>query len=258
MPDSLHLVKIPLRPDRLIAIARSRALPLRNLDDGYLCHCVMREMWQRRAPAPFVLRRNGRTLDVWGYTGSDARALVDHARAFGDPSLLAAIADLDHVASKPMPLFDVGRRLGFLLRACPVVRLARATDGHKVGAEVDAFLARCFTVGREVAVSREQVYREWIIAKVNQPEMTGVAVDGVRVSAMSRERLVRRTQGSERKARHLERPDVRFEGELVVVDGQRFHEWLAHGVGRHRAFGFGALILVPPANGSTRLRQGQC
>lgn len=258
MPDSLHLVKIPLRPDKLIAIARSRALPLRDLDDGYLCHCVMREMWQGRAPAPFVLRRNARTLDVWGYSESDARALVDHARAFGDPLLMAAVSDLENVASKPMPRFDAGRRLGFLLRACPVVRLARATGGHRVGAEVDAFLARCFAEGKDVAICREQVYREWIAGKVNRPDVTGVALDWVRVSAMSRERLVRRTQGSERKAKRLERPDVRFEGELVVVNGERFHDWLAHGVGRHRAFGFGALILVPPANGSSRLRQGQC
>lgn len=258
MSDSLHLVKVPLRPEKLIAIARRRALPLRDLDEGYLCHCIMREMWQGRAPSPFVLRRNGRTLDVWGYSGSDARALVDHARVFGDPSLLAAIDNLDYVASKRMPRFDVGRRLGFFLRACPVVRLARPTNGHKVGAEVDAFLGRCFSAGREVAVSREQVYREWIIGKVNQSEMTGVVVDQVRVSAMSRERVVRRTQGTERKAKRLERPDVRFEGELVVVNGERFPDWLAHGVGRHRAFGFGAVILVPPANGSSHPREGQC
>jgi CRISPR system Cascade subunit CasE len=246
VPESLHLVKIPLRPDKLMAIARSRALPLRDLDDGYLCHCVMRELWQERAPAPFVLRGCGRTLDVWGYSDCDAEALVEHARAFGDPSLLAAIADLDAVASRGIPRFEGGRRLGFLLRACPVVRLAQATNGHVAGAEVDAFLARCFAVGKDVAVTRERVYRDWIAAKVNQPGTTGVTLDRVRVAAITRERLVRRTQGRERKASRLERPDVRFEGDLVVVDGERLHEWLAHGIGRHRAFGFGALILVPP------------
>lgn len=254
MRDALHLVKIPLRPEKLIAIARSRSLPLRDLDDGYLCHCLMREVWQARAPAPFVLRRNGRTLDVWGYSNSDAGALVDHARAYGDPSLLAAFADSDLVASKRLPRFDVGRRVGFFVRTCPIVRLARATNGHNVGAEVDAFLARCFAAGKEVAVSREQVYREWIASKINQPEVTGAALAWVRVAAMSRERLVRRTQGSERRAKRLERPDVRFEGEIVVVDGDRFYSWLARGIGRHRAFGFGALILVPPANGSSRMR----
>ncbi len=245
MPDPLHLVKIPWRADRLVAVARNRSLPLRDLDDGYLCHCIMREVWQDRAPAPFVIRGGGRTMDVWGYTGSDAAALIEHARAFADPALLAAIDGLHSIASKEMPRFEAGRRLGFLLRACPVVRLARATNGHAAGAEVDAFLARSFAVGKEVEVSREHVYRDWIAAKVNLVGATGATLEEVQVVAICRERLVRRTQGGERKAKRLERPDVRFAGELAVVDAERFHKWLAHGVGRHRAFGFGALMLAP-------------
>jgi CRISPR system Cascade subunit CasE len=242
--DPLYLVRIPLRPDKLVGLARSRALPLRDVDEGYLCHCVMRELWQERAPAPFVIRPCGGTLDIWGYSSGDARSLVEHARAFGDPSLVAAIGELDGIASKEMPAFQIGRRLGFLLRACPVVRLAQCRDGDAAGAEVDAYLARCFAIGKDVEVSREQVYRDWLTARVHQMS-TGAALERVRVTGFSREQLIRRTQGSERRARRLERPDVRFEGDMVVVDGERFREWVAHGVGRHRAFGFGAIILVP-------------
>ncbi len=246
MPDPLYLVKVPLRSDKLTAVAQRRGMPLRDLDDGYLCHCILRELWQERAPKPFVLRGQGRTMDVWGYSPADATALIDHARAFGDPSLLAAVGDIDQVASKPMPRLDAGRRIGFLLRACPIARLSSDTHGHRAGAEVDAFLARCFALGTEAVVAREDVYRDWLIAKLNQPDVTGVTLETVRVAAISRERLVRRTQGDKRQANRLERPDVRFEGDLVVVDGGRLNTWLAHGVGRHRAFGFGALILVPP------------
>jgi CRISPR system Cascade subunit CasE len=185
-------------------------------------------------------------LDVWGYSGSDADALIDHARSFADPSLVAALARLEDVASKQMPRFDSGRRLGFLLRVCPVVRLAQRTAERQNGAEVDAFLARCLSVGREVTVSREEVYREWLVARVNRAEETGASLEWVRVAAMSRERFIRRTHGSDRRAARLERPDVRFEGQLVVVDSERLQRWLARGVGRHRAFGFGAVMLVPP------------
>jgi CRISPR system Cascade subunit CasE len=229
-----------------MAVARRRGLPLRDVDDGYLCHCILRELWQGLAPTPFVVRGEGRTMDVWGYSTADAAALIDHARAFGDPSLLAAIGDIELVVSKPMPRFEAGRQIGFLLRACPIVRLASDTNGHRAGAEVDAFLARCFAVGREAVVEREDVYRDWLTAKLNQPATTGVTLENVRVAAISRERLVRRTQGNERQANRLERPDVRFEGDIIVVDGGRFNTWLGHGIGRHRAFGFGALILVPP------------
>lgn len=252
--DVLHLVKIPLRAERLMSIARQRGLPMREVDEGYLCHCILRELWQEQAPTPFVLRGRSRTLDAWGYSSADATELVRHARAFGDPSLITVVGSLDAIASKPMPPFEVGRRVGFLLRACPVVRLATASNGHEAGAEVDAFLARCFAVGEDVAVSREEVYRDWVAARINTVEKTGVTLARVRVAAISRERLVRRAQGPNRVARRLERPDVRFEGNLVVADGERFQKWLAHGVGRHRAFGFGAVILVPPGtvhSGST-------
>lgn len=246
MPETLHLVKVPLRADRVAAVARRRGLPLRDLDDGYLSHCILRELWQDRAPTPFVLRGSGRVLDVWGYSRAGAAALIEHARAFGDPSLLAAIADLDAVASKAMPRFEGGRRIGFLLRACPVVRLAGASNGHRAGAEVDAFLARCFSSGTEVVVSRENVYCEWLMSRLGDQATSGATVEHVRIAGMSRERLIRRTQGEPRTASRLERPDVRFEGNLVVGDGDRFLACLARGVGRHRAFGFGALIVVPP------------
>ena len=246
MSESLHLVKIPVRPAKLVAVGRRRKLTASQVDEGYLMHCLLRELWQQQAPMPFVLRGRGRVLDVWGYSRVDAATLVDHARAFGDPSLLAAIADLDAIDSKVMPCFAAERRLGFLLRACPVVRLARATHEHRAGAEVDAFLARCFAASEDGPESRESVYTEWLTEKVDHPEITGVKLDRVRVASMARERLLRRTHGTPRTASALERPVVRFEGDLVVQDGQRFQAWLAHGVGRHRAFGFGAVMLVPP------------
>jgi CRISPR system Cascade subunit CasE len=250
VPDALHLVKIPLRADRLIAMARQRHLRLRDLDDGYLCHCVLREIWQELAPSPFVLRGHGPTLDVWGYTRASSTELIEHARAFADPTLLGVIADFDSMASKPMPRLSEGRCVGFRVRACPVVRLARATNGHRAGAEVDAFLARCFSVGRDVVVSREQVYVDWLIARLDRPQATGVQVRRIRVAGMKRDRFARRTQGAPRDMRRLERPEVEFVGELLVVDGERVTEWLGHGVGRHRAFGFGAVILMPPNSSS--------
>jgi CRISPR system Cascade subunit CasE len=243
--EKLHLVKVPLRIDKLATIAKRRDIPLRDLDDGYLAHCVLRELWQDAAPTPFVLRRAGRILDAWGYSRADYHALVEHARAFGDPTVVGAIDDVDAIASKPMPRFESGRRIGFLLRACPVVRLAKARAGHRAGAEVDAFLARCFEVGPSEVVDREAVYRGWLEKRLGDRATSGVVAETIRIAGIAREGLVRRTQGDNRQARRLQRPEVCFEGDLVIEDGDRFLRLLAHGVGRHRAFGFGALIAVP-------------
>lgn len=257
MPEAIHLVKVPLRADRLVGVARGRGLPAREIDEGYLAHVVMRELWKHTAPTPFVLRGQGGEMDAWGYSSMDAAALVDQAEACGERSLLGVLRDLDAIASRPMPSFARGRQIGFAVRACPVVRLAGPRSGHRAGAEVDAFLARCFAAGQGTPISREDVYREWLKRTMSQPAVTGVRVLRVRVAGMTRERLVRRTHQKARETHRLERPDVHFEGDMVVEDGNRLLGYLAHGVGRHRAFGFGALMLTPPGTGAV-LAQTAC
>lgn len=249
MASLLHLVKIPLRSERIVAIARQRGFPVRELDEGYLAHVVLRELWQEGAPVPFVLRGSARCVEAWGYSSWDAARLIDHAASFGDPSIVAAVAEVGAIVSRPMPTFEAGRRLGFEVRACPVVRLASGRSGHRRGAEIDAFLARCFAA-EDRSVSREDVYRDWLMRNLAPTTKSGVTVARVEVRGVSRVRLVRRTHGESRRSSRIERPDVRFAGELTVADGSRLLEYISHGVGRHRAFGFGALMLVAPEMGS--------
>jgi CRISPR system Cascade subunit CasE len=230
---------------------------VREVDEGYVAHIVMRELWKQGAPAPFAVHGRGRALEVWGYSRIDAAALVDHAAAFRDPSLVGVLGDLQAIVSKPMPSFERGRRVGFVVRACPVVRLAGPKSGHRAGAEVDAFLAQCFAAGPQALVSREDVYRNWLEKTLSRPQVTGVRVLRANVAAMSRGRFVRRTHQQLREVRRLERPDVRFEGEMVVEDGDRLLGYLGHGVGRHRSFGFGALMLTPAGTGAA-LTQDMC
>ena len=242
----LHLVKVPLRVDRLMALAKDRRIRLRDLDEGYLAHCLLTETWQERAPGPFVLRGAGRVISAWGYSSATASALIEHARDFGDPAVLQVFDRLDAIASKEMPVFQAGRRLGFLVRVCPVARLARAINGHQAGAEVDVFLREVFAKDSHDSVARDEVYRSWFRARFRNEEQTGASLESVRIAGMTRTRIVRRSQGEERVAKVLERPDVHLEGDLVIRDGDAFLQFLARGVGRHRAFGFGALLVVPP------------
>lgn len=248
MADSINLVRVPFRVEALVRLAKQRRLPIRELDDGYLAHSILRELWQENAPAPFVLRERSNRMEAWGYSAATAAKLQDHARAFGDPSLLAALdGGLDAIASKVVPSFPAGKRVGFMVRVCPVVRLSNGRGGKK-GREVDAFLARCWQVGKDVVVSRECVYREWLQTRFT-PDRVGVRLERVIVDAYQRERFVRRTQpGSDgtRRGASIERPDVRLSGELVVENSDLFSEMLRRGVGRHKAFGFGMVLLVPP------------
>ena len=54
---------------------------------------------------------------------------------------------------------------------------------------------------------------------------------------------VRRDHAERRKSHIVRRPDVLFEGVLEVTDGELFEQSLARGIGRHRAFGFGMLLV---------------
>ena len=56
--------------------------------------------------------------------------------------------------------------------------------------------------------------------------------------------------GQNRSHRGVERPDALFTGEITVADPEAFCRLLARGVGRHRAFGFGMLLLRPPRTGA--------
>lgn len=243
--SELHLIKVPLRADKLNAIAARRGLRARHLDEGYLVHCVLTELWQEFSPAPFMLKGRGRAVDVWGYSPVAADALVTRAVEFGDPQLLAAFDGIDSISSKIMPRFPVGRLVGFLTRVCPVVRLAKNSNGHKAGAEMDAYVAKLFATD-DRRPSREEVYTSWFRDRLGDATTSGVEIVRLAISGMNRRRLLRRTQGVKREAHLLERPDVHIEGDLKIVDPEAWLRTLARGVGRHKAFGFGAILVVPP------------
>ena len=65
---------------------------------------------------------------------------------------------------------------------------------------------------------------------------------------MSKTKLVsfQRTRAvRKRHARYSEGPDAVMRGILTITDSDAFSELLAHGIGRHRAYGYGMLLLRP-------------
>ena len=156
--------------------------------------------------------------------------------------------------------FAAGRTLGFEVRACPIVRTRRG-DGEG-SRELDVFLHRALAVPTEERVVREAVYREWLSAKL---AAGGAEVVQARMHRLDQAPLVRRRHPPEpgygtaapdgrpqrlqatRAGRRImaRRPDVTFRGALRVTDPDAFARLLARGVGRHRAFGYGMLLLRP-------------
>jgi CRISPR system Cascade subunit CasE len=239
----LFMLQLDLDLAGLARLGRERRLPPGQEDSGYLVHCALGELFGERAPKPFALDgERHRHMRVLGYASVDGDALRAEADALASPGV-HSLVDWRALATKPMPSnWPAGTRLGFQLRACPVVRMASAGARHRKGAEVDAFLARCWEVGEGVPVDRQEVYSGWLRDQLDR--RGGAVLTDVRVESFKRLRLVRRTHESEgRRSRLAERPDVLFRGALEVTDPTAFAALLARGVGRHRAFGFGMILL---------------
>ncbi len=249
------MVRVPLDGVKLMALGTRRGLPMRDVDVGYLVHCALEELFgPELAPKPFALATadkampQTRVLPVLGYTTATVEALRAHADTFADPGL-HALCQWSELADKPMPAaFSVGQRLGFSVRVCPIVRRSKpGVHQDTEDAEVDAFLAECRRVGDGVPVSREAVYQQWFRDELAR--RGGASVESVAMTRFERQRLVRRRAPDAKGARsaHVtERPDAQLEGTLTVTDPAAFQSTLARGLGRHRSFGFGMVLLRPP------------
>ena len=87
---------------------------------------------------------------------------------------------------------------------------------------------------------REQVYAEWLSAQLERRGGASLDVEQTKLVSFQRTRAIRKLH-----ARHSEGPDAVMRGTLTITDPVAFAALLAQGVGRHRAYGYGMLLLRP-------------
>ena len=249
MPESaLHMVRLEIQAPKLVSFA-GRDLPPRQDDTSFLVHRLLASLFGEGTVQPFrVLAEERRSLPVLSYSERDEEALRRHADSFADPLAHSAV-DWSSFAVKSMPgRWKSGCRLGFEVKVCPIVRLASSREVDWLGerrtlprgAEIDAFVHRRYLRGEDEA-TREGVYREWTARRLRPAaEVLTAGLQGFR-----RRKLVRKTHEAVRRPRLLERPEALVTGTLTVSEPQAFAKVLANGVGRHKAFGFGMLLLRP-------------
>lgn len=228
---SLYLVRIPVHAPRLLRFDYDHGITQEDETLGYTLHAWLAALFGPQAPKPFrYLERRG---EVLAYAHTDAATLLEEARTFADPSAWAALDA--GMTSKPMPeAWAAGRRLRLELLTCPVVR--------KDDEEKDVYLRALDRLGEDTPASGE-VYREWFARQWGQ----AVHLERIDLLGMSaRSRLLRRARNGTNRLRIVERPQALFAADAVIRDGEKFAALLARGIGRHRAFGFGMVLLAPP------------
>ena len=250
----LHLARIPLRTDALAFWAGERGWGSvrqgADFDEGRAIHHLLAEVLGPRSVHCFrlLVPPRQRAGSLYLYSPMAAEVLKAAADLCAWPEHLGVLP-LSRLESRPMPgTWLAGHRLGFDLRARPIRRLRRDLDGVRGrmsrGAEVDAYLIEALRRYPDAPDgmakarrTREAVYLDWLeerfegIASLDRP--------ACRLARFRRSRVLREHRG-------LEGPDATIHGTLTVSDPDRFGELLRRGVGRHRAYGYGMLLLRPP------------
>ncbi len=250
---ALHLVQIPLRLDALARWARERGWaggrPGAGFDEGRAIHHLLSESFGPRTVSCFRLlaARPQSEGNLYLYSPSSADALRVAAESCAWPEHLAVL-HLSRLVGKAMPeTWLAGQRLGFDLRTRPVRRLLQDLQGPRGsmarGAEIDAYLVEALRrhpalangMAREDR-TREAVYLDWL-----QERLLGVAKIDRSSCRLARYYQARTMRGQ----RGLTGPDATIHGTLAVSDPERFASVLQRGIGRHRAYGYGMLLLRP-------------
>lgn len=239
MSKDLHLIHLQPNLNRLLPWAQRQGLvPDRGQGDlGYAFHAALRAAFADLSPQPFSYRF-GQGLLAYSTHAEAMRSAV--ALATPDVADMLGLEDTSQspgLRIRPFPQrWEEGRWFGFELRVRPVVR--------KNDKEEDVFLSTSRRMPK-TALSREWVYIDWLKRQLgNAANLHEVRMTEFKLSAVLRRAAL--VEGT-RPKRSVQGPDAMFTGVLQVQDGNAFATLVTRGIGRHRAFGFGMLLLKPVA-----------
>jgi CRISPR system Cascade subunit CasE len=245
------LCLVRLQPD-LEALARwATATNQRALRDdmGYALHAALQATLGRLAPKPFAVVRRPIEVQLVGYstaTPEDLRRALGLA-ASAEPTAASALGIVNPAALDVRPMPDdwrSGETLSFETRIAPVVR-SRSMPGGGYP-EIDAAFHPDYCGDSPGA--REQAHARWLSRELARGGAATLMEQ--RVLAFSLAQIARRGRsveqdGAKRRTRYGLLPDLTVRGQLRVEDGAAFDALLRRGLGRHRSFGFGCLLLAP-------------
>ncbi len=237
--SNLNLIRMLLRRRPFVRVAARN-----RVDDSYLLHAGLASLFgedDTPAKVPFStfahddLRESGwhwgerdEFIPLLAYSDLDGAEIQKHIKK---PELLAELE------GRPKTGLVEGSTHAFRLRACPTVRTRRDREGKALGRsasrELDAYQhARI----EEPEIPRDGAYIRWLEHKL----AGSASLLSARLESHQTQRMVRRA-GT--KHRDVALPNAVLTGVLRVDDSVALGTALHRGIGRHRAFGFGMLLL---------------
>jgi len=241
MNDHLTFVHLPLDLQALYRLAARRKWgDQRHFDEGLALHHALGELFGPKSLQPFrpMIAPRKREAAVYAYSALPFEELEQNIHI--SPPDFSEVFRCSALRHKQLSTqFASGRLLGFDIRLRPI---RRVKSERKMGTrEMDAYQCAAEKHGDEdgwhKANNRETVYIDWLAERLADaaeliPETTSLA-------------HFRRTRNS-RKGTGSEGPDAILHGTLKVTKPAAFAQKLAGGVGRHKSYGYGMILLRPP------------
>ena len=235
--SKLHLMKAKLNMVNLARYAAEQG----HSDPDRTAHCLMIESFGKcQTPRPFVIKtmlHNGVLHGtVLAYTPLAADELQKAAERH-QKLAHAAVMDPTGIATTEVPEhWTKGQTLQFEVRVRPTKR-SSSRDMEHPNSERDIYLA----AGKNT--SRAEVYYKWISGMMQRQGALSAAPESMTMTQFA----MRDTQ-RQRSSKRTKGPDATIRGAAVVVDPERVKSALIDGMGRHKGYGYGMLLLRPIGN----------
>ncbi len=235
----MHMIDLRVDSGRLSRFVASQGQFGRDDDYGYAIHSWLLATFGNIAPKPFRLL-DQHDLRVLAYSQFSFEQLLSQAKLVAEPAVFA-VCDWAASAGKEMPIdaLVADRVVNFEVRVCPVTR----SDAG----ERDIFLSEVEYAeqhGRDPR-SRSDLYVDWLSKRI-QDSLAALVLDCTLIG-FRRVSSIRKAVATDkkRKSASIQRPDALLSGRLMIKESARFVELLAHGIGRHRSFGYGMMLIRP-------------
>ena len=212
----------------------------RHSDPDKTAHCLLMESFgPEAAPRPFVItvrEGNGQpqgTLLTYTYrTAAELQQSADSHQRLAH----AAVLDPDTIRTVRTPSeWGEGQTLEFEIRVRPVKR-SSSRQGGRNGHEQDFFLAS------PADSNRAETYCQWMAATMSRQGALSADPENMTVKRMALSRVRRQNASGWHTA-----PDVTITGTAKVINPKLMEQAIAKGLGRHKGFGYGMLLLRRPA-----------
>ena len=205
-------------------------------------HCLTTEtLTPQMSPKPFRFTYDGRGTwgTLYGYCRASEEELRHAVMAFADP-LQAQVIKPDSIHTKMMPAeWAAGTDMQFEVRVKPVKRRREDNgNGSIKTSERDAYMSQ-LEKEPDLESTREEVYAQWTAENILR--LGGAVVKQIQTISSQMAQTARHGKG----VHTIHGPDATVRGIMTVTDSDKFNDLIARGIGRHRTYGYGMIMLEP-------------